>query len=563
MNNIDPPCKAITCGFTNTYFGLCQTVAFLSIILFNSTTGMNENENCLYKAIQLFVKNAEDNADLTNEKNRFTEIMEILTNEAEGYLAVFYSSYNFDKFTNFIKILSKVKTTGGYEQNKPLEYEIINNLLVNDENLMIMFKPYLSVEYYELANFMNVITYTLNNKYIDFSFVDNSGTPDNIPLGYIIQTHDHLIPLYLCGNTYSYIDWGKINNYSNFNDIISRYKSENTYKINIYTGQIYLIDTINTIAVSTSAKFDNIKNIDNITNIFKISMSDKLNVLTPYFGFSSPSSFHCMRVNPDTSCKKLLDLYVFDTNTINVRIFYDIITFDILYKTRYRVPNMDSRVNIVIENIYKKVLFIYSMILSTNYSIIYKFVNKIFRYIECIDGDSSTTEKQDYNEYIQLLTNTNQDFSKTNKRITFIRNVIGAIIREAFRLTYMNLKSKTYDSHRDISHIPDATIHLCYLMYLYSFRSNVVTIFFDYPVYIVLMREMFMSKNLDIRRIDADICLMKYRYKISDDSAGIAKKNLLKYKSVIVKMRSANKLVKDVFLPVFGESFTRVWQSNP
>ena len=72
-----------------------------------------------------------------------------------------------------------------------------------------------------------------------------------------------------------------------------------------------------------------------------------------------------------------------------------------------------------------------------------------------------------------------------------------------------------------------------------------------------------MSKNLDIRRIDADICLMRYRYTKTPDEKELAKTNILKYKSVLCKFPRANKLVKDVFLPVFGESFTTAWQSNP
>jgi len=550
MYNTIEPCNQIECGFSNTYFGLCQTVAFLSIILFNSKTGWNANDRCLYQAIQLFVVNSSEANNkelLKEEENRFNEIIDILRKKNNGYRAVFYNEYNFDKFKNFIRIISKVKTTGNYEQNIHLEYEILNNLMFNNTNMLIMFKAYLSRNRDELINFMNIITYTLTIKYYKIDLLcdynELEQTKKDSVLGYIIHTKNHMIPCYKCRDRYTYIDWGSIKN-SNFNDIIKNYKSNNLHKIDTYSGQI------RDFSKEDSIYPVNFKNMDDILYIIRV--------------FESESQF--LLTDEDKQVNIPTVKYTFNSNEIYVNQYNDMITFDLLYTSYYK--QLSSQITEVVNNMYINTSFILSMIFSTNYSIIYKFVKKVFRYIDCIEGAScanteESTYQSSYNEYIANLNTGSFKLSNTNKRITFIRNVIGTIIREAFRLVYMDVNKRTYDSYRDISHIPDATIHLCYLMYLYSFRSNVVTIFFDYPVYMVLMREMFMTKNLDVRRIDADFCLMKYRYKLCVDLANIASQNLIKYKSVIVKMRRANKLVKDVFFPVFDESFTTAWQSNP
>ena len=238
---------------------------------------------------------------------------------------------------------------------------------------------------------------------------------------------------------------------------------------------------------------------------------------------------------------------------INIEDNYYIITFD------YQLANYADQYNINSNN-YWDIYNIYSMLASNDNSIIFGYVKQMFKYIDSIETTKlDTTIKKDYDNYIQQLTSSSKyDFSKTNKSIIFIRNIIGCILRESFRLiSYKSIdydiaetifirvprtgvENNKYASHREISEIPDLFIHLCYLMYLYSFRKNEVTIFYDNPAYIVLMREMFMSKNLDIRRIDADICLMRYRYTKTPDEKELAKTNILKYNFILISYKPAS-----------------------
>ena len=545
-------CEKIECGFTNTYFGLSQMISYLSIILFNSNTGMNESDDCLYNTIQKFVRN--NNFD--EEEKRFTRFKGLMTYmlnrnpiSITRFYLKFYELYNFDKFKEFITIMSKVKTTGNKEQNIPLEYEIIKNLVVENQSSILSYINMAIHDTREIVNFMNMITYTLTNKYIEISVL-NKYTQNENTLGYLLCIDKHIIPLYRCKAIYTYIDWGIIFNKTNFNEIITKYEpTKYNYRINFCEdGMIYAVDKPDKNIYNSLPRIDRILEISNSDNLF----------LEP----------------PQTN--RYVSIGYNNPRNINIEDNYYIITFD------YQLANYADQYNINSNN-YWDIYNIYSMLASNDNSIIFGYVKQMFKYIDSIETTKlDTTIKKDYDNYIQQLTSSSKyDFSKTNKSIIFIRNIIGCILRESFRLiSYKSIdydiaetifirvprtgvENNKYASHREISEIPDLFIHLCYLMYLYSFRKNEVTIFYDNPAYIVLMREMFMSKNLDIRRIDADICLMRYRYTKTPDEKELAKTNILKYKSVLCKFPRANKLVKDVFLPVFGESFTTAWQSNP
>jgi hypothetical protein len=140
----------------------------------------------------------------------------------------------------------------------------------------------------------------------------------------------------------------------------------------------------------------------------------------------------------------------------------------------------------------------------------------------------------------------------TNHRITFIRNMIYYIISQAYKLTAEDTLS--VNSYNTVN-IPDEMIHLCYLLFLYSFKdtnasnttSPFVGIMYDMPLYLVLMREMMVDKNIDIRRIDAEICILKGRYNIIAEDDKNAKTQFYKYKTVIQKIPRVYNCIKNVF----------------
>jgi len=70
---------------------------------------------------------------------------------------------------------------------------------------------------------------------------------------------------------------------------------------------------------------------------------------------------------------------------------------------------------------------------------------------------------------------------------------------------------------------------------------------YDMPLYLVLLREMLTDKNVDLRRIDAEICILKARYSIVSNESSIANTQFQQYKTVILKFPRVYNCIKDVF----------------
>jgi hypothetical protein len=584
-------CTKIRHGFSDKYFGLSKPISIISVLIFNSVVGMN-GSNGLYTIVNKFV----NKSNLNNEKKRFNEIIQQIVNDIQRFIhqendpstrselymtQLLFAIYPFERIIFLFHAISKaVIASVPIYSNLKIEYELFNSLVSNcNGHDVINMKVLLNNSINNIFYFSNIITYTLNGTYIDCSEVLTCGknTPN---FGYIINDETGISSaVYKCEDKYWYIqpttklDMGK-------EPIHDYYPKRIKYKL-YKKNDIISIQKVEPLG----------NNYPKINNIYAFNRADKF-ILKPIYDFiyhltynpilpqiteiSSPDATS-NRTSKMTKERKFAPIVAhvmqtpYPVNLNTLRHYCSLMLIDSLCLSDYEMR--DPRIS---NTMYSSLNFIYSILFSNKLKSMYIFVNYVFNYIDLVDNTGSvsmddsiaTYLKRVYDGYVEkykldgsivehiVVTNpTPIEYRNTNKRITFIRNVIVCIIREAFRLTHASRihlvdtnTPEVYVSHRDISHIPDATIQLCYLMYLYAFKkSNVITIFYDYPAYIVLMREMFMTKNLDIRRVDTEICMMKYRYDNIVEDNDRAKSNLDKYKLVLCKFPRAITLVNDVF----------------